>query len=256
MKHNNGLQWIGLGILAAVLTGCVSAGPEPIAKPDMQRAAKINVQLGVDYMRQGKRDLAMQKLQKALEQNPDSAEAHNAVALLYWQTGDIDKADENFQEALDLNDSDPMVANNYGTFLCQQDRPKESIEYFMAAAQDPNYPQPEGAWSNAGVCAHKASDLSDAEKYLRKALAINPQYASALAELASVSLDEKKYLQARAFLQRLSTQGALDAGGLLLGYKIEKALGNEADAKDYAAKLREKYPSSSEASQLNGNSGS
>lgn len=256
MKYQNGLRWIGLGILAAALTGCVSAGPEPIAKPNMERAAKINVQLGVDYMRQGKRDLAMQKLQKALEQNPDSAEAHNAVALLYWQTGDLDKADENFQEALDLDDSDPMVANNYGTFLCQQGRPKESIEYFMQAAQDPNYAQPEGAWSNAGVCAHKASDLAGAEKYLRKALGINPQYASALSEMASVSLDEKKFLQARAFLQRLSTQGALDARGLLLGYKIEHALGNDTEAKDYATKLRAKYPGSSEANQLSGNAGS
>lgn len=254
MKHTNGLYWIG--ILTVVLAGCVSTGLGPMAKPDMQRAAKINVQLGMDYMRQGKRDLAMQKLQKALEQDPDSADAHTAVALLYWQTGDLDKAEENFQQALDLDSDDAMAANNYGTFLCRQGRPKESIPYFLKATQNPDYPQPEGAWSNAGVCAHKASDLAAAEKYLRKALAINPQYASALAELASVSLDEKKYLQARAFLQRLSSQGALGPSTLLLGYKIEKALGNEADARDYATKLRVKYPSSVETSQLSGNSGS
>jgi len=256
MKQTNGLRWIGLMVLAAALSGCVSVSPDPLSKPDMKRAAQINVQLGVDYMRQGKRDLAMQKLQKALEQDPDSSQAHTAVALLYWKTGDMDKARDHFDEALDLDSDDPMAANNYGTFLCHQGEPADSVKYFLRAANNPNYSQPEVAWTNAGVCAHKVPDLGRAERYLRKALAVNPQFADALAELASVSLDEKKYLQARAFLQRLSAQGDLDARGLLLGYKIEKAMGDASSARDYARRLKLHFPDSSEAHQLSGTAGS
>ncbi len=50
-------------------------------------AAKINFQLGVEYMRRGMNDIALNKLQKALALDKNYADAHNAIALLYDHLG-------------------------------------------------------------------------------------------------------------------------------------------------------------------------
>lgn len=242
------------GLLAAVLlTGCVSSGPQfPGDKVSMTQASQYNTQLGIAYLQQGNRDLAMQKLQKAIKQNPDNADAYVGLGLLYDSIGDTDKADDAYEKALDKAPDDPKVQNNYAVFLCQHGKQQKSLKYFLQAAQNPLYSTPDAAYTNAGVCALQIPDRKIAEQYFRKALDVNPIFPDALYQMARLSYRQKKYMQARAFIERFSSAASHPRPEVLwLGVETERALGDTQNAAMYAGKLKKLFPNSPQAQQLN-----
>ncbi|MGH8279931.1 MAG: type IV pilus biogenesis/stability protein PilW [Gammaproteobacteria bacterium] len=242
---------MSLLLVAGALAACVSSSTSPGDKVSLQQASQYNVALGVAYLQQGRRDLAMQKLQLALKQDPDNASAYMSLGLLYNAIGDTQRADDNFKTALRKAPNDPQIENNYAVFLCQRGKPRESEQYFLEAAQDPMYPTPEAAYTNAGVCAIKIPDEAAAGQYFQKALNVNPDFPEALYQMASLSYAKKNYQAALGYLQRFDAASPQPrAEALLLGVRTERALGNAHDAANYAKKLIQLFPNSTEAQQL------
>ena len=238
-------------LAAGLLAACVSSSSVPGDKVSLQQASQFNVELGVAYMQQGRRDLAMEKLQLALKQDSDNANAYMAIGLLYNSTGDTQRADENFRIALRKAPDNPQTQNNYAVFLCQHGKPRESEQYFLKAAENPLYPTPEAAYTNAGVCANKIPNRTEAAGYFRRALAINPNFPDALYQMARMSYEQKQYLEARAFIERfISAAPKPRPEVLLLGMRTERALGNQQAAVNYAKQLIRQFPNSPEAQQL------
>ncbi|HEX7965431.1 MAG TPA: type IV pilus biogenesis/stability protein PilW [Gammaproteobacteria bacterium] len=243
-------------LLPLALSACVTSNPDgsPFQgdKVDMKRAAQDNVSLGIAYLKQGNRDAAMQKIQKALDQDPDNADAYVAEALIYNADGDTDKARDAYKTAMRKAPDDPEIENNYAVFLCQHGKPKDSLEYFMKSAANPRYSTPDGAYSNAGLCALRIPDQATAEQYFRKALTVNPNLPEPMYQLAQLSYDQKKYLSARAFIERFNAlQPRSRPDVLLLGVNNERALGDQRAAADYAKQLLKLYPTSQQAQQIN-----
>lgn len=241
-----------LGTLA--VSACVTTGPTvpfPSDKVSMHQASEDNVALGIKFLQQGDRDVAMQKIQKAIQQDPDNADAYMGEALVYSARGDAERADDAYHTALRKAPDDPDIQNNYAVFLCQNKRPAESERYFIEAAANPRYPTPDAAYANAGMCASLVPDPAAAEKYFRKALAINPELPEPLYQMAELSYTQKKYLDARAFIERFNAvtpQQRPDA--LLLASRIERALGDAQGAADYASQLVKLFPGSPQAQQV------
>ncbi|HET7588185.1 MAG TPA: type IV pilus biogenesis/stability protein PilW [Gammaproteobacteria bacterium] len=232
---------------ALLVAGCVSTTPtEDRAQP--KQAARFNVRLGVAYMQQGRLDLALHKLQRALRQDPNLPSANTAIARLYERRGNTDLATRYYQRALDIAPHDPKVQNAYGVFLCRHDRVAESEAHFLAAARDPDYTTAEAAYTNAGICLLKINEKDKAEADFRRALQVEPDYAEALWQLARLSYDEGKYLQTRAFLQRFMAHAREPQAGVLwLAARTEKALGADAEAQKFARRLMARFPRSAEA---------
>lgn len=241
-----------LTLAALLLAGCVSTSSTlPGDKVSLKQASDYNYELGVKYLQQGQRDLAMEKLQKAIRQNPDNANAYMGLGMLYDTIGDPDRADNNYRIALREAPDNPQVQNNYAVFLCQHGQAQKSEKYFIEAAQNPLYPTPEAAFTNAGVCANKINDAAAAAQYFRKALDINPNFPEALYQMARVSYNQKQYLQARAYLQRFEDVTPQERPEvLLLGVQNERALGNRQGVAVYAKKLLSQFPNSPQAQQL------
>lgn len=244
--------WIlAAAIGGLVLAGCVSTSTTPGTKVSLKQASRYNVELGIAYMRQGNHDIAMQKLQLALKENPDNANAYMALGLLYNITGDVARAGDNYRTALRKAPHDPQIQNNYAVFLCQHGKPRESEKYFLEAAKNPLYPTPEAAYTNAGVCANLIPDPIVAERNFRRALDINPNFPDALYQLARLSYKQKQYLEARAFIERFdAVTPQPHAEVLLLAVRTEMALGDKGKAADYAKQLRKLFPNSPETQQL------
>ena len=246
--------------LALLLGGCVTSTNNSQFSNDqvsMEKASQDNVALGMQYMQQGNRDVAMQKIQKAIQQDPDNPNAYMAEAILYSTIGDPDRADAAYKIALRKAPDSPEVQNNYAVFLCQNKHPKEAVEYFLKAAVNPTYSTPDAAYANAGVCAGYIPDPVAAEKYFRKSLDINPYFPVALYQLALLDYQQKKYLSARAFIERLTGLATQSNGGfkltpdlLLLAVRNERALNNPQGAADYAKQLMRLFPGSDQAQQL------
>lgn len=236
---------------AVLLSACVSTGGNPYSnEANPKEAARLNTQLGVDYMRMGINDRALAKLQRALKEDPDLASAHAAIALLYSREGQNGRAKKHYKRALGLSPHDAAIQNQYGTFLCQQGSYGTAMQFFGKAANNPNYDTPEVALTNAGVCETRQNNTDKASAYFRKALQINPNYSSALQQLAEISYRQGHYLQAKALLQRYDNHAKATAETLWLQVRTERALGDDKAAKHYAHELLSRFPASDQTQKL------
>lgn len=228
-----------LVLAAAVLAGCATGG-------EGQEAARINTQLGINYLQQDDLNQASKALNKALAQDSRNAEAHAAMAVLSQRLDDHDKADRHFRRALRLDDEQPSVRNNYGRFLCNRERYEEADEQFRKAINDPLYERKYLAMSNAGLCALRAGQNDKAGEYLRRAVEQRPDFAPALRRFAELRYEQGEYTSARRYYQRFAENGNQSAGSLLLGVRIAQALDKHDEAASYALRLRSQYPDSEE----------
>lgn len=230
--------WLGL-------SGCVSA---PKTSEAQRESAAIHFQLGVEHLRRGQMQQAESSLQRSLELDGRSADTYTVMGVLYQQTRRPAEAERALRRALALAPDNAAVQNNLGVFLCDHQQREEGEQWLVRAAQSPRYATPEAAWTNASVCV-RAESASRAEGYLRQALAINPQYADALMQMAAITFHQRDYLRSRAFLQRHEATAEPMAETLLIRSRVEAALGDAEAAQRYRQQLRASFPESIEAEQ-------
>ncbi|MBK1673788.1 type IV pilus biogenesis/stability protein PilW [Ectothiorhodospira shaposhnikovii] len=229
------------------LAGCAV---NPQVQEREQRAAQVNMELGLHYMRNNQLEQAKGNLERALGQNPGSAQVHAAYALLQERLREPRLADRHFRRALELDPGNALIKNNYGTFLCRHDRLEEADKAFRSAAEDPLYRTPEVAWTNAGICILKKPDEQQAERYFRRALETNPRHVPALYEMMRLSFDGGRYLQTRAYLQRLTEQVPHTPETLWICYLAETELGNRDASGVCALRLKNDFPDSEQTTRL------
>ena len=236
----------------ALLAGMLPIGAaNAMTREQRKQAAEINAQLAITYLKQGDLASARDKIDRALEQDPKTAETQMVAGFVYDRLGEDRKAQGHFEEAVKLAGKDnPDVLNNAAVFECRKGDKRRGVEFFLRAAESPLYRTPEAAYTNAGHCARANGDAKDAERYFRQALAIKPNASDPLLQMASLQFENGNALQARAFLQRYQDVAPATAGSLWLGYRIERNLGDSVAAEEYARKLRRDFPTSVEADEL------
>lgn len=242
-------RWWWWGLMVVSLAGCGQSSLRNGAE-SKESLAQIYTNLGLAYMQQGDNGIALEKFLKALEQDADYADAHHYAASAYQQQGQLEKADQHYRRALRLDAENPMLQNNYGTFLCDRDQYPDAEKLFLDIAKNPRYATPELAYENAGLCALRQGDAQKAERHFRAALGINSKLPSALYQMALLMYDAEQPLSARAYLQRYSELAAPAPRSLWLGIKIERKLGDAQAVASYAARLKSDFPDTEEARLL------
>ncbi|MBN8726388.1 MAG: type IV pilus biogenesis/stability protein PilW [Xanthomonadales bacterium] len=241
-------------LLALCIAGC-SPAPGGIKKESAasrrQDAARVHTDLGQQYLVQGRLELALEKLQKALSYDSSYVDAHTVIAVLYERIGDDANAEQHYRRAAQLRPKGGAELNNYGTFLCGTGRYDEAEGYFQRAVADPFYRTPAVALANSGSCLLKAGHRDAAEKVLRQALQRDPANAATLLQLAHVSYESGDYFSARGFMQRHEAAAPASADALMLGRNIELKLGDARGVGNYTRKLLQGFPESREAQSLN-----
>ncbi len=213
-------------------------------------AGRINAQLAIEYLKQGQLAVAKEKIDKAVRENPRDLGVQMSAGLVYERLQETDKAEDHFREALRIDSTNPDAQNALGAFFCRNGKMQKGEEMFLRAARNPLYTTPEVALTNAGVCARQDGKLDKAEQFLRQAIAQPRRYPEALLQLSGVAFDGGKFLEARAFLQRYLAETPGTAAVLMLGYRIEKALGDSAAMAGYAGQLHSRFPDSAETKAL------
>lgn len=241
------------GLLSVLLLGgCAVSDREKQlnSKENLAAAAEANTQLGIEYLREGNYDLSMEKLEKALSLDPDMPAAHDAIAVLYERVGDAKNAEKYYKKSLRLKPDSARGHNNYGQFLCVQERYAEAEEQFLEAANNPFYDSIPVALTNAGVCASRVPDIEKAEKYFRMALDVAPGFAPALLQMSLLQYSRDKYLSARAYMQRFQEAASHSPESLWLAIRIEYGLHDHGASGTYAGMLRNRFPDSEQAALL------
>ncbi len=239
---------IGINLIVLLLlSACTGASR---TKEQDEKSAVAYTKLGVGYLRQGNRIAAMENLQKAIEINPQDAAAQHSIALAYQQYGRLELADKHYLLALGIDGENGLINNNYGGFLCQDKRYSESVKYFIIAVNDIKYETPSRALENAGLCALGIPDNKMAETYFRRAIKMNPMLPVSLLEMAKLSLQDKKYLSVRAFIQRYRKVEKHTPESLWIAIQAEQKLKDETAVVKFSLRLEKEFPNSKEAQLL------
>jgi type IV pilus assembly protein PilF len=253
-------------LLALVLQGCAATGggldgsantpgglgvvPGDGEESDTRRRARIRVELAAGYYQQRNLQVALDELGQALRADPEYPAAYNMLGLVYMELGDRARADESFQRGLRLAPNDAELNNNYGWFLCQSGRERESIARFEAALRDPLYRTPTVPLHNAGLCSERLGDLAAAEAFFQRAFQVDVSNPVAMFNLGRIYHGRGENERARFYAQRLLTTFRPTAQILWLGLRIERALGNRDGEASLASQLRRRFPESPEAALL------
>ncbi|MCI0653963.1 MAG: type IV pilus biogenesis/stability protein PilW [Methylococcaceae bacterium] len=212
--------------------------------------ASVYTNLGKQYLERGQDDLALENFKEALKADSGNSEAHHSIAILYQKLDQKNLWESHLKQAVSLRPSNASAQTDYGVFLCAKGNYAEADEHFKKAIGTPLYRRPWVAMTNAGICAQRAGRLEDAENYLREALKQQPDFSPALLAMAELSLNTNKPMSGRAFIQRYMSHSTPSAEALLLGVKIEQALGDTTSAKSYRSQLEGQFPDSKEAESL------
>ncbi len=241
-------------LVLLILGGCASTGSRSVSGSEdgaySKDPAEVNAQLGIEYMRKGMYESSLQKLKKAIRQNPNLQLAQVSLAILYERLGEDELAARHYKKAYHIDRKDPVTLNAYGQYLCRRGELEQADEMFAVAVKDPLYQYPELIYTNAGICARKRPDLELAARYFREALKRNPRYQPALREMVRSTFTEEKYLATRAYLQRLQEVAPLTPEFLWIGVRTESELNDKNAVASYALLLKNRFPESDETQEL------
>lgn len=228
---------IVLPLCFCLIQACAHKTSDETIKMDLDKAAQLNTQLGLAYLKQGNRPRAKRKLLTALKQAPSSPDTNAALAYFFEQTHELEQAQKFYSNALFLSSNGGSQLNNYGAFLCRQGRYQQAEQYFLKAVHDIQYLHTAAAYENAGLCALAKPDDEKARLYFIAAIDHDPSRKASLYEL--VKLEDKKG-QGTEALKHLKKYPALvlsDKQLLTLAAQVAKNTGNTKTAAYYESIL-------------------
>jgi hypothetical protein len=170
------LKPIVLGICSASLAaGCAWNGPSDLAKLRVQPMTSVRdavskpddmYQLGRYYQGQMRYELAASAYRKALAIDPNFAEAHNGLGVVYSMQGNQQQAVEEFNAAIALAPKGAHLYNNLGyAYLLQGQNDKAAAALEKAVGLEPDNQRAmthlQTAYLNLGNNPDKAKQLAD-----------------------------------------------------------------------------------------------
>lgn len=217
---------------------------------DRMESSRLRTELAFNYFLRGQMAVALEEVRAALDSNRNYAPAYNVLGLIHMDLGENAKADEAFKRALALMPGDSDTLNNYGWFLCQTKRERESVSYFLQALKDPLYSTPYKPYLNAGICAQRYGDDAAAETYFLRAFELDPTNGGTMLRLGEFYLKKPDLERARFYADRINKNFDPSAESLWLALRIERKGGDRASEASYAAQLRRRFPGSSQYLRL------
>jgi protein O-mannosyl-transferase len=143
--------------------------------------------------------------ESAAKTSPRHPLAHRNLGAMYYLDGMPDKAEIEYQKALELNPYEPMAHNNLALIYMDRNSLKEAEDEFLKEiAINPDY---DNVHYNLGVLYHKEGRLKEAEAQWKRTLQINPDFLDAYRCLAVYYYGQKQYELARHYVGELQKRG-------------------------------------------------
>ena len=140
---------------------------------------------------------------RALQLNPDSADAHRSLAGVYFQQGQVAKAVEAALRAVEAGGPEERVAGFLGMALDRLGQPKRALGWFAMAQ---HWAVMRGEYDAAmGLCWAKLGEDELAEKAFRSSMELRPEISDGWSGLCKLRLLQGDFEGARRIVEnRLS----------------------------------------------------
>lgn len=226
-----------------------ACGSEPVrGNPD--KALDDYVQLGLGYLSSGNKDQARQNLLRALNIDPNSIVANNAIALLYQSEGEAALAEKHFKYVLGKDKNFSQGRNNYARFLYFQGRTEEARDQYKIVTEDVNYRLRTQAFIGLALSEKSLGNTGAAEAALQRSISLNPREGAAVIELVQLKMEQKDYVTAKGYLDRYENLGRPSPRSLQLGLELAEKFGDQNQRASYSMALRNMFPNSRETRAL------
>lgn len=230
------------------LTACVTTETGGIGdKADEEKAVEYSVQLALSYIRSGNWEAAKRHLKTALEIDDSSAEVFEAMALVFQNTGEGDRAEEFYQKAIKLDPKSSRARNNYAAFLYGDQRYEAATKQLELVVADAFYDKRPAAYVNLGRSYMQLENLTKAEDAFRRAYLMNKRDVGLRYQLAEVYFQMGDYPKSQQYYDSYKNEVKQQpAAALWLGIRLADKFDNRNALSSFSLALKNLYPTSKE----------
>ena len=173
--------WQGLCLALALLVSAVGCAAD---QAERKRNAERLMNEGSLALRAGDSNLAIERLLKAEKEDPENPDVRYNLGIAYFKNGLVDKAEQQFKEAVRLK-SDYSEAYNYlgRIYLYYRGQTEAAIQCFQKALDNVRYNNPENSYYMLGEAYMIRKEYATAAEQLERAVKLVPDFAPAYALL-------------------------------------------------------------------------
>jgi tetratricopeptide (TPR) repeat protein len=158
---------------------------------------------GVMLESAGRIEESIAEHERAIEVNPQLAQAHINLISLYGRTGQVEKAEKHYRAAIALNPNLADSHYNFGVLLAGQQRYTEAAQAFYRSLQINQFNAE--AHYNYAVIIEREGRLDEAAEHYRRALENKPGYREAHFHLGRILVNQGKLTEAIEHFQQTLT---------------------------------------------------
>lgn len=166
---------------------------EPTMQNDKSNALR---QAGLDHLKSGRHQMAVQYFQKALATNQNDSVSWSGIGSALEELGDTKSALTAYQNALAIDPKSFAAAHHRGRLLVKLDDPCQAIKFLERAVQI--NPASGAAQCDLGTALLMKGDLISAEESFQHSIALSPKFLPARINLAKCLREQHRPREAVA----------------------------------------------------------
>lgn len=187
------------------------------------------------------RPKVLKAVQKALELDPENAEAHALLAKVYVEQWKWDAAQAEYKRALDLNPNSSTAQLGFANWLMCQGHMDEALEWSRRARQVDPLAVP---GNSAALILFNARRYDEAIREVRSVLAVHPDHAPTLWLLGFVLIANHQAPDAIPVLEKAASVSERSPGVVGLLVHAYASAGRRADALHCLNELKKRQKTS------------
>jgi len=161
--------------LLVLAAGCGTTQSEELQKLQ----AKNSYENAVRNLTANRLALGMAALKEAIQLDPQNAQFHNTLGLVYLNLGRPIDGQAEIEMAIELDKNNADYNHNLGIALAQQGKFEEAIVAYKKALSFPTYSTPEVAYYNMGEAFIRLRKPQEAVESFRAAIQLEPTMVAA-----------------------------------------------------------------------------
>ncbi|MBN57144.1 MULTISPECIES: tetratricopeptide repeat protein [unclassified Thalassolituus] len=241
---------VSLAVLS--LQACVTVEESRFSKKaSPEKAVENYTQLGLGYLQKGRPDWARDRLQRALEIDPNDPQANDAMGLVWQTEGELDLAEDSFKKALREDPKFTLARHHLGRLYARMKRYKEARDLLSEVANDRYYNNRVGAYNDMALNFFRMGNSQGAIEAYTQSLRLAPYNVDALVNISTLLFEAQRYDESLKYFDRFDRLVERDqtehtAHSLWLGIKLLTIHQQTSRGVALAAQLKQRYPDSEE----------